>query len=70
MAALCSGRLTGRGAGLREFESSASLLNRRFHAEDWLIGSKVTYADFRVVCVLPFADLRYMRGGAAVSPCG
>ncbi|WP_408237980.1 glutathione S-transferase C-terminal domain-containing protein [Paraburkholderia sediminicola] len=24
---------------------------------DWLVGDEVTYADFRVACVLPFAEL-------------
>lgn len=26
-------------------------------AADWLVGKHVTYADFRVACVLPFAGL-------------
>jgi glutathione S-transferase len=43
--------------GLREFETSAAILERHLGAADWLIGDKVTYADFRVACVLPFAHL-------------
>jgi glutathione S-transferase len=43
--------------GLREFATSAAILEMHLSATDWLIGDKVTYADFRVACVLPFADL-------------
>ena len=28
-----------------------------FRREDWLVGGHTTYADFRVACILPFADL-------------
>jgi glutathione S-transferase len=44
-------------SGLSEFASSATILERHFSAADWLVGSDVTYADFRVACILPFADL-------------
>ena len=44
-------------SGLNEFASSAAILNERLGAADWLVGNAVTYADFRVACVLPFADL-------------
>ena len=44
-------------AGLNEFVSTAAILERHLGAVDWLVGSHVTYADFRVACVLPFADL-------------
>jgi glutathione S-transferase len=44
-------------SGLNEFVSSAAILEERLGATDWLTGSHVTYADFRVACVLPFADL-------------
>jgi len=44
-------------SGLSEFASSAAILDERFGAADWLVGNAVTYADFRVACVLPFADL-------------
>jgi glutathione S-transferase len=43
--------------GLREFATSAAILERHLSAADWLICGKVTYADFRVACILPFADL-------------
>ena len=29
----------------------------RADGADWLVGHRTTYADFRVACVLPFADL-------------
>ena len=35
----------------------AAILDERLGAADWLVGNAVTYADFRVACVLPFADL-------------
>jgi glutathione S-transferase len=44
-------------AGLAEFAASAAILEQHFARTDWLVGSQVTYADFRVACVLPFADL-------------
>ncbi|HEY4299123.1 MAG TPA: glutathione S-transferase family protein, partial [Paraburkholderia sp.] len=44
-------------AGLREFASSAAILDQHLADRDWLVGSDVTYADFRVACVLPFAEL-------------
>ncbi len=44
-------------SGLDEFASSAAILEQHLGASDWLVGSHVTYADFRVACVLPFADL-------------
>jgi glutathione S-transferase len=44
-------------AGLREFATSATILEKHLSATDWLIGNQVTYADFRVACVLPFADI-------------
>ena len=43
--------------GLSEFAASAAILDERLDAADWLVGNRVTYADFRVACVLPFADL-------------
>jgi glutathione S-transferase len=43
--------------GLEDFAASAAILERHFAGADWLIGESVTYADFRVACVLPFADL-------------
>jgi glutathione S-transferase len=44
-------------AGLREFASSAAILEQHLAGRDWLVGDEVTYADFRVACVLPFAEL-------------
>ena len=44
-------------AGLKEFATSAAILEKHLSAADWLVGSKVTYADFRLACVLPFAGL-------------
>jgi glutathione S-transferase len=44
-------------SGLNEFASSAAILEQHLGAADWLVGNHVTYADFRVACVLPFADL-------------
>ncbi|NML35076.1 glutathione S-transferase family protein [Paraburkholderia antibiotica] len=44
-------------AGLNEFASSAAILEQHLPDRDWLVGNEVTYADFRVACVLPFAEL-------------
>jgi glutathione S-transferase len=44
-------------SGLNEFASSAMILEQRLSAADWLVGKNVSYADFRVACILPFADL-------------
>jgi glutathione S-transferase len=43
-------------SGLKEFASSGAILDERLSTADWLVGDRVTYADFRVACVLPFAD--------------
>ncbi|RQH03830.1 glutathione S-transferase family protein [Paraburkholderia dinghuensis] len=43
--------------GLSEFASSAAILDQHLANRDWLVGDAVTYADFRVACVLPFAEL-------------
>ncbi|MBV8443960.1 MAG: glutathione S-transferase family protein, partial [Hyphomicrobiales bacterium] len=43
-------------SGLNEFASSAAILEQHLGAADWLVGDHVTYADFRVACVLPFAE--------------
>ncbi|WP_233872605.1 glutathione S-transferase family protein [Paraburkholderia adhaesiva] len=42
--------------GLSEFASSAAILEQHLAERDWLVGDEVTYADFRVACVLPFAE--------------
>ena len=44
-------------AGLNEFASSAAILEQHLADRAWLIGDEPTYADFRLACVLPFADL-------------
>lgn len=43
--------------GLSEFATAAALLDRVLSRRDWLVGSDVSYADFRMASVLPFADL-------------
>ncbi|MEY2933605.1 MAG: hypothetical protein RL033_4354 [Pseudomonadota bacterium] len=43
--------------GLSEFAVAAALLNQVLSSRDWLVGSDVSYADFRVATVLPFAEL-------------
>ncbi len=44
-------------SGLDEFASSAAILEQHLGPRDWLVGDRATYADFRVACILPFADL-------------
>jgi glutathione S-transferase len=44
-------------AGLSEFGIAAALLEQALSGRDWLVGSDVSYADFRMASVLPFADL-------------
>jgi glutathione S-transferase len=43
-------------SGLSEFASSAAILEQHFGAADWLVGDRLSYADFRLASVLPFAD--------------
>jgi glutathione S-transferase len=43
--------------GLSEFAAAATLLDDVLNGRDWLVGSDVSYADFRMATVLPFADL-------------
>jgi glutathione S-transferase len=43
--------------GLEDFRASAEILEQHFVSADWLIGDSVTYADFRMACVLPLADV-------------
>ena len=43
--------------GLADFATSAAILEQHFAQADWLVGKAVTYADFRVACVLPYADI-------------
>jgi glutathione S-transferase len=44
-------------SGLHEFASSAAILDQYLAVTDWLVGNRATYADFRVACILPFADI-------------
>lgn len=50
----CGKRTPSRVA---EFAVAAALLDQVLSGRDWLVGSDVSYADFRVATVLPFADL-------------
>jgi glutathione S-transferase len=43
--------------GLAEFASAAALLDQVLNGRDWLVGKEVSYADFRMATVLPFANL-------------
>jgi len=43
--------------GLAEFATAASLLDQALRGRDWLVGGELSYADFRVASVLPFADI-------------
>jgi glutathione S-transferase len=43
--------------GLAEFATAASLLDQVLSGRDWLVGDEVSYADFRMATVLPFAKL-------------
>jgi len=43
--------------GLAEFAAAATLLEQVLSGRDWLVGSEVSYADFRMASVLPFAEL-------------
>ena len=55
-------------SGLNEFASSAAILEQHLHAGDWLVGDRVTYADFRRLCPAVCGP----RGPAArrISACG
>ena len=41
--------------GLDGFKRSAPILNDALKDREWLVGSRVSFADFRIACVLPFA---------------
>ncbi|HTV18660.1 MAG TPA: glutathione S-transferase family protein [Polyangiaceae bacterium] len=43
--------------GLAEFAVAAALLDQVLSGRDWLVGSAVSYADFRMATVLPFVDI-------------
>lgn len=44
-------------SGLSEFARSAAILDQHLATRDWALGNEVSYADFRLACVLPFADI-------------
>lgn len=41
---------------LRNFRHYAAILDAHFREQDWLVGDRISYADFRVATTLPFAD--------------
>jgi glutathione S-transferase len=43
--------------GLDLFAESAALLDSHLAGRDWLLDDGLSYADFRMACVLPFVDL-------------
>ena len=43
--------------GLSQFAATAALLDEVLRERTWLVGKEVSYADFRVATVLPFAEL-------------
>jgi glutathione S-transferase len=43
--------------GLQLFADSARQLNGHLGKQTWLVDDAVSYADFRMACVLPYADL-------------
>ena len=43
--------------GLDEFARSAAVLEAELAGRDWLLADGLSYADFRVACILPYADI-------------
>lgn len=43
--------------GMIAFAEAATLLDETLCGCDWLVGDGLSYADFRMACVLPFADI-------------
>jgi glutathione S-transferase len=41
--------------GLRGFRENAAILDDALQGRKWLVGNSVSYADFRVATLLPFA---------------
>lgn len=41
---------------LREFRDHAAVLDAQLEGRTWLVGNRISYADFRVATALPFAD--------------
>ena len=42
--------------GLELFAEAAAQLDAHLAGRDWLLDDGLSYADFRMACVLPFAD--------------
>ena len=42
--------------GLRDFDKYAGILDSILARKDWLVGTRISYADFRVATALPFAE--------------
>jgi glutathione S-transferase len=42
--------------GLRDFRHYAAILDAHLRDGNWLLGGRISYADFRVATALPFAD--------------
>ena len=49
--------------GLERFATAAALLDEVLSRRDWLVGSRESYADFRMASVLPFAELAALPVG-------
>jgi glutathione S-transferase len=43
--------------GLALFNEAAAVLDAHLAQQDWVLEDGISYADFRMACVLPFADL-------------
>src|SRR5690349_7438298 len=43
--------------GLRQFHKAAAVLEPELSAREWLVGSSISYADFRMATFLPFNDV-------------
>jgi glutathione S-transferase len=41
---------------LRDFANAAAILDAQLDGRTWLVGDRLSYADFRVATALPFAD--------------
>jgi len=42
--------------GLRDFRQHAAVLNAALSGRVWLVGDRLSYADFRAATALPFAE--------------
>jgi glutathione S-transferase len=43
--------------GLALFHEAAAILDAHLAGQDWVLEDGISYIDFRMACVLPFADL-------------